>query len=192
MRSVDRRWPGPCRERLSTLADSGRYFFALWPEVETLGLLQRFADSLPTDDGHLLHGDDLHITLAFLGQLSEVQRGCLLAAADQISFAPFELQLDRLDLWRRPGILWCGPSTTPPELQRLVGQLQQGLEQCGLALEKRPYTPHVTLARKARRLPDLLIPEPICWPVRGFVLATSADGQGPRRYQVIKKWLADS
>lgn len=171
---------------------SQRLFFALWPDSDTRSGLQRISSNLCGHGGGVHQPGDLHITLAFLGRVTSQQYTCLTEAVDGVTITPFELVIDRIELWRRPGILWCGPSHTPDPLRWLVSDLQARLCHCGFGPEKRAYTPHITLARKARSLPDYRISKPLCWPVGGFVLASSDDGNPPNRYKVIKKWLADS
>ncbi|MES9880023.1 MAG: RNA 2',3'-cyclic phosphodiesterase [Sedimenticola sp.] len=169
-----------------------RLFFALWPDMDARVGLQRISNALSGHGGRVHQADDLHITLAFLGQVTPEQHSCLIAAASEVAIAPFKLTIDKIALWRRPGILWCGPSHIPDQLEQLVVDLQSEVSACGFEPEKRHYTPHVTLARKARLLPDYPLSQPLYWPVRGFVLASSDDATPPHRYKVIKKWLADS
>ncbi|MEJ1355292.1 MAG: RNA 2',3'-cyclic phosphodiesterase [Candidatus Sedimenticola sp. (ex Thyasira tokunagai)] len=171
---------------------SQRLFFALWPDADTRLGLHRVSNALSGHCGRVHQPDDLHITLAFLGRVSPDQYTCLMEAADEVIITPFELTIDKIELWRRPGILWCGPSHIPDQLQKLVADLKRRLYDCGFEPEKRVYTPHVTLARKSRLLPDYQIHQPLRWQVRGFVLASSDDAGSPPRYKVIKKWFADS
>nr|WP_172838857.1 2'-5' RNA ligase family protein [Solemya velesiana gill symbiont] len=70
--------------------------------------------------------------------------------------------------------------------------LQQELIGCGFKPEKRPYSPHVTLARKARFVDAYRLDEPLEWGVSEFVLVTSHGGRAPPHYEVVKKWDMDS
>jgi RNA 2',3'-cyclic 3'-phosphodiesterase len=170
-----------------------RLFFALWPgeaEREAMARLQR---ELPSPGGRPTHRSDLHITLAFLGDIGPERRACCEAAADAIRCPAFTLSLTSLSYWPRPRILWCGAELPPPPLLTLVRTLGEGLRPCGFAEERRPYAAHVTLARKVtasrgdatRRAspPDWQLD----WPVSGFVLAASTVGPPPR-YRVLRAW----
>lgn len=174
------------------MAETSRLFFALWPDAsvrQSLGALQR---GLPENLGRRTHGADLHITLVFLGQVDDDRRPCVEQAAGAIRGRPFELNIDRLEHWRGPRVLWCGPSHKPQALDGLVRDLQIGLQACHFEPEQRPYAPHVTLARKARAVGARNLDEPIPWPVRDFVLVASRPQVGPPRYEVVGRWgLAD-
>ncbi|HJT58087.1 MAG TPA: RNA 2',3'-cyclic phosphodiesterase, partial [Ktedonobacteraceae bacterium] len=94
----------------------------------------------------------IHLTLAFLGELSDAQ----LATAEQASgaaakqSAPFELRLKDLGIFgsqRQPRVIWMGIEETSGNLSRLHGVLNRELEQRGFEVEARPFSPHLTLAR---------------------------------------------
>ena len=143
---------------------------------------------LPPHRGRLGHPVDWHATLIFLGQVADDALPCIEGVAAGIRSDAFRMRIDQLGYWRRPRILWCGPSGTPEILLRLVSDLQQGLRKCGFKPESRPYAPHITLARKARPVADHVLQSPVHWAVREFVLAGSHAGAKPPRYQILKRW----
>lgn len=166
----------------------GRYFFAVWPPDEIQKRLAQAARRLSIQ-GRPQHAEDLHMTLVFLGQLSEAQRPCVEAVADALPGEAFSLAIDGVGYWYRPRVLWAGPSVTPEPLSRLVHDLQQGLKACGCEPERRHYKPHITLCRKAVRAKPVAITPAIEWPVSEFVLAVSGGGApGTPRYRVLKRW----
>jgi 2'-5' RNA ligase len=164
-----------------------RLFFALWPGDDQRRALTRVQRALPPHHGRDAHPDDLHITLVFLGELDPEQRACAEAAADAVQGESFVLTLNRFGCFPRPRVLWCGADEHPPPLLDLVGALNRGLDPCHIRLDRRPYSPHATLARNAPPLRSFLLDAPIPWPVDGFVLATSREG-GPPRYRVLRRW----
>jgi 2'-5' RNA ligase len=163
-------------------------FFALWPDERVRAGLEALVQGLPEHRGRLVHREDRHITLAFLGEVSAEFRACAEEAAQRVSAPPCELFIDQVGYWPRPRILWCGATQVPEALLALVRTLQQELKECGFQPEARPYAPHVTLARKARKVPGYLLPENLSWPVREFVLVTSNMDGPPPRYQVLRRW----
>lgn len=166
---------------------SERLFFALWPDAAVRrGLLKIYA-ALPRHHGREPHPEDLHLTLAFLGEIDAERRRCAQAAADRVRAQPFRLRLDRVGHWARPRILWCGASECPEPLLDLLAGLNQGLLGCGFAPERRPFVPHLTLARKAPRLAAFDLAPPIDWPVTELVLVGSRLGERPS-YQVLRRW----
>ncbi len=151
---------------------SERLFFALWPGGAERSALAGLQGSLGLRGTRPTHPADLHLTLVFLGDLPPERRSCCEAAADLVRAAPFSVELDRVGLWPRPRILWCGPALTPAALLTLADGLAEALVPCGVPRETRPYAAHMTLARQARAdaLGDAAPNWSLTWPVTGFVL----------------------
>ena len=102
----------------------------------------------------------IHLTLAFLGELSDERLAEAAKAAEATAqqVNAFTYRLTRLGLFgsvRNPRVIWMGieePSGTLLHLHRI---LNQSLEQHGFEIESRPFSPHLTLARiKAPLTPD--------------------------------------
>lgn len=167
---------------------SERLFFALWPDDAVRAGLESLVRGLPEHRGRLVHPQDRHITLVFLGDVATERRACVEEAAQRVSATSCELIIDQVGYWPRPRILWCGASRVPESLLGLVSDLQRELKGCGFRPETRPYVPHVTLARKAHKVPSYLIPESLSWPVREYVLVVSNADQPPPHYQVLRRW----
>lgn len=165
-----------------------RLFFALWPGERQRGALTRVQqDELPDHRGRRTHPEDLHITLVFLGDLDPQRRACAEEAADRVRAAPFSLSLNRFGCFPRARVLWCGASERPQSLLDLLHALNSGLLGCGFRPERRPFEPHVTLARKARPLPTRELEHPVAWPVSDFALVIAKPGERPR-YRVERTW----
>jgi 2'-5' RNA ligase len=165
-----------------------RLFFGLWPDPAARQRLAALGTSLDVPGGRPVHPEDLHLTLQFLGPVPAQRLAAVLAAAEQVDGAPFELLIARTGYWRRPRIVWCAPLDTPPDLAALVSRLGERLAAVGYPPESRPYSPHVTLARKARGAPNGPLAEPIRWPATSFVLAASESVPEPPRYRILRRW----
>ncbi|RLJ22015.1 RNA 2',3'-cyclic phosphodiesterase [bacterium endosymbiont of Escarpia laminata] len=178
-----------CSRYLRRMADQ-RLFFGLWPDRKVRDRLARVGRQLGESGGRQHHPDDLHMTLVFLGKVTEQQLSCVKSVADAIDAEPFSLTLNRMGHWPRPRILWCGPETPPDALNGLVAELKQGLQTCGFEPERRPFKPHITLLRKMRSGESgLLLEPPIKWKAWEFVLAASGNGlDTPSRYRIIGRW----
>jgi 2'-5' RNA ligase len=163
----------------------------LWPSDEQRAALTRVQRDLPGHRARLAHPEDLHITLVFLGDLDADRRACAEAAAECVRTGPFALTLNRFGCFPRARVLWCGAAARPQSLMDLLSALNSGLSSCGFRPERRSFAPHVTLARKARPLPDRELVDPIAWPVSEFVLAIARQGERPR-YRVLRRWSLDS
>jgi len=131
--------------------------------------------------------DNLHITLAFIGNVTANKLDCLLSVAKAISFKPFEFNLDYPGIFKNSKVIWAGLQDKPVELMQLANELHQGAVDCGIAMDKRPFTPHLSLLRKATHLPALTM-QPIHWRVNDFCLLSSVHKPDGVKYKVLYHW----
>ena len=191
-----RRVRGAARGAPPTPRDTSRVFFALWPDAAVRRALETLArDCVAQTDGRAPDAANLHLTLAFIGEVSasrvdtlrEIGRNA--AAAAQ----PFALTLDRVGAFHKQEIAWVGASRIDAALQALADGLSQQSIAAGFDLERRPFHPHVTLARRARtRALDSMrggaLAGPIVWNVSTLTLAASTHAQGVLRYDAVDAW----
>ena len=168
--------------------DLHRLFFGLWPDPVTRRGLAALARDLNIPGGRVVHPEDLHLTLQFLGPVPAARLAAVGAAADRVDGSPFELRITHTGHWPRPRIAWCAPGEVPGALSVLVRGLGEQLAAVGYPPEDRPYRPHVTLARKARGAPAGTLAQSIRWPVSSFVLAESLSVPEPPRYRILRRW----
>jgi 2'-5' RNA ligase len=167
-----------------------RLFFALWPKAETREELAAMVLRLkPALSAHWIRPENLHITLAFLGEVETGKLDAVKAAAAEIVSPKLELTLDRIEYWRKPKVLCLVPTASCNTLQRLAENLGGQLRAADFKLEERPYLAHLTLARKASRMPENIVFEkPLVWRTESFVLVESRqDGMGSS-YTPIYYW----
>jgi RNA 2',3'-cyclic 3'-phosphodiesterase len=169
--------------------ERARVFFALWPDAGTRGALAQAARRMHGAlHGRRTRDDSIHLTLAFIGDVRAERLQVLTAPPVMAGVGPFTLTLDRCGCWPRNGIGWIAPSQIPDEVGRLVSAMEDWLRGVGFAIEERPYSPHVTLIRKARCVP---LPEaiaPITWRAEDFVLVRSVLETDGSRYETIGRW----
>lgn len=100
-------------------------------------------------EGRKVPAEQLHLTLNFLGETPEATFITLKERLSDFQFSSFDLRLQGVGSFppKRPArVLWVG--TTPcPELLQLKDQLDTLLKGLKFKLEKRPFHPHITLAR---------------------------------------------
>jgi RNA 2',3'-cyclic 3'-phosphodiesterase len=94
----------------------------------------------------------IHLTLAFLGELTDDQLIAAQEAAIQTTkrSAPFSYQLSRLGTFgspRQPRVIWIGITEPLGMLQRVHQTLNDELLQRAFEVDTRPFAPHFTLAR---------------------------------------------
>lgn len=90
---------------------------------------------------------DLHVTLCFLGAVAEPELAALCERAGDINAAAFELSFQRLELWHQARILAATVEHVPGAAAELARALAAAAGELGLVLERRPWRPHITLAR---------------------------------------------
>lgn len=94
-----------------------RLFIAINFNTETRGKLQALCDDLRkvSSRGRYSLPENLHLTLAFLGECDAVQTTAIKSAVDAVTFDPFDLQIDRIGRFKRNGgdVWWAGVRKTP-------------------------------------------------------------------------------
>ena len=163
-------------------------FFALWPDDGVRDALHREAQRLHRNcGGRVMRRENVHLTLAFIGDVAVERLDELKSVAGTIAGRSFEFVLDQLGYWRHNRIVWAAPQSVPGPLREIVTALESGLKQAEFEFDRRPYAPHLTLLRNAREprvLPALDVP----WPVSDFALVQSVRDEHGSRYQVVASW----
>lgn len=162
--------------------DVARLFLALWPDAALQVRLARHRDAWHwSPQASVVRTDQLHLTLHFMGNVSRARLHGLGLALD-VAFDPFDLTLERPELWPG-GIAVLCPQLAPAGLLRLRACLGEALQSQGLPLDPRAFRPHVTLARRAAGAVPPEAPQALGWPVRGYALVESSAGAG---YAVLR------
>ena len=140
-----------------------------------------------------------HLTLLFLGTVpADVVPALVSKAAPAVADAPpMTLRLaggGRFGSRRRPQVAWAGVDGDVAPLVALAGRLADVARSLRLAVEDRPYRPHLTLGRwrpgrpadgdLVDRLADYRGP---AWPVREVRLLESHLGPKPT-YETLAAW----
>ncbi len=130
------------------------YFIAVKLPAEVKTRLAEFCKHIKKDHHFKtwVHGEDLHITLAFLGSASAEQLKTLQASLEKevTNHQEFSLNVDHFGFFgnkQNPRIFWAGIKEQS-SLYTLQKQVSYVCEKAGFTIEKRPFAPHITLARK--------------------------------------------
>ena len=134
-----------------------RLFIAIQLNDEMKDALVRIQNAMKRQGvrGNFTRRENLHLTLAFIGEYSDVE--LVREVIDQIDFDGFEIGLDGIgafgNLW------WAGiNSADDEELKSVAKRLRHGLADSGIPFDRKKFSPHITLVRKAQSL-DGNIPE---------------------------------
>lgn len=164
-----------------------RLFFALWPDDDTRRQCVNLIRTMACKHGRAVQPGNLHVTLTFLGNVDAATELLVVEAAAEIHAPNMVITFDQVDFWRKPRIL-CLSSTNPdPSVTSLATSLNAMAAEYGVPVDERPFAPHVTLVRKARR-PARVEFEPIAWPADSFCLVESCTLPEGVEYRVIKRW----
>jgi RNA 2',3'-cyclic 3'-phosphodiesterase len=123
-----------------------RLFVAIVPPPEAVLWLQRLQDDLP--GARWSPAQNLHLTLRFVGQISERQADDLDAELETIPGGPFDLTLRGVGAFEdrgAPRAIWTGIERSEA-LDVLQRRCESAARRAGLAPDTRPWRPHVTLA----------------------------------------------
>jgi 2'-5' RNA ligase len=100
-----------------------------------------------------VHPDDLHVTLKFLGDTDTSTALGIKSLMKTVSAGqpPFTLALKGLGTFGKPSapsILWMGLGGELTSLSTLQAKVEAAVKTQGFAPEDRPYSPHITIARR--------------------------------------------
>lgn len=114
------------------------------PLKQKLAILRR-----PIPGARWVPANQLHLTLAFVGELPQEQLEPLCTALAEVRHPSFVVSVGRTGSFSyrgRPRVLWIGVEPHPA-LTRLAAQIKEATVGCGIPLEDRPFFPHISLAR---------------------------------------------
>ncbi|WP_455380921.1 RNA 2',3'-cyclic phosphodiesterase [Acidihalobacter prosperus] len=164
-----------------------RVFFALLPDPVAREQLSTLMRSLPTSAGRRVRYDNLHLTLAFIGEVGETEVDRLRACARQTKMMPINIRLERLGGNGRSRVCWIAPCRGYDiEVSELASRLRSVLISCGFECEHATFQPHVTLSRSARVIPSECSVEPIEWEAREFALMLSRRKPDGVCYEILE------
>lgn len=127
--------------------------------------------------GSYTSAENLHLTLAFIGDYPDADR--VLDALEELRFAPFVLTLEGVgcfgDLW------WAGLKDSAP-LVALARRVRRALAESEIPFDRKCFSPHITLIRRASREASGLRIAPASMTVESISLMRSDRGKGGMIY----------
>jgi RNA 2',3'-cyclic 3'-phosphodiesterase len=167
-----------------------RLFFALWPDAPVRAALARWSASCRVScHGRATRTDNLHATLAFLGEVDPARLPALVRIGCELQAVAFDICLDRVAYWPRNRIVYAGASQPPSALSALARALTTRLSTVGHRIDQRPYELHVTLLRDARSSPRAMAIDPLLWRVNHTVLVESVREGGGQVYRPLYRFM---
>ena len=127
--------------------------------------------------GNFTSEENMHLTLAFIGECPDADP--VLEALSGVSFTPFEIALEGMgcfgDLW------WAGIKESAP-LTAVVRRVRRALAENDIPFDRKRFSPHITLLRKAYgKMPGIRI-RPVFMTVNAVSLMRSDRGRNGMIY----------
>ena len=101
--------------------------------------------------GHIqVKKEHMHITLQFLGEITEESAEKIKTAIDSVKSGPIKITISGVSYFspEKPRVVYASLTEGNEELKALYNKLDIALEKSGIKLRREPnYTPHVTLFR---------------------------------------------
>lgn len=171
-----------------------RAFLALLPDRESAYRIDAWREAQWPDIGRPVDVQDLHLTLCFLGEQSPARIDALGRLVDEggsraAGGGRRDLLLD-LPGWRPDNaVAWLESSAPPGSLAGLAKRMRGLAGRAGIRTDKRPFRPHVTIARGV----DLPPPAPLDAPaielrLGAVTLMESVRGRDGVRYVELASW----
>jgi len=168
--------------------DPLRLFLALWPDASTRALLAAYRDAWRWPGGAKpVATPALHLTLHFIGALARARLPALTASLAAAPVATMRLRPSGAEVWK--GGIAVLRLEGDAALAALHDRLGAVLADAGIGLDPRPFSPHVTLARKAARAEPPAQRADFGWTADSFALVESLPG-GSARYEVLRRYGA--
>ncbi len=141
--------------------------------------------------------EDYHITLSFLGDISDLEAEKVADKLGEIQHMPFELCIDSMDVFgsKKPRTLFAGVRCDEA-LVNLQAKHDWAMKQAGLRMQARKYAPHVTLARLSSVRPGDVSQflgqwgefSPLVFAVSGYALFSARNSTGGGPYLVEQEF----
>jgi RNA 2',3'-cyclic 3'-phosphodiesterase len=183
-----------------------RCFYALRFEEPTIAYLSETIAALRRHGADVgwVRDANLHLTLRFLGEITDVQLERALTVPDAASVGAFALAAEGLGAFpglRNAKVIWAGVSSPTLEersrLEELQSRTERWAREIGLPPENRRYRAHVTLGRvrrpgeNLRELIDDVTTRDCSSPpsrITSVVLLRSTLGSGGSVYEELGAW----
>ena len=172
------------------MSESKRLFFAIEPPAKVQRQIVRWrAEHFQPEAGRPVAAANLHLTLAFLGDVSADKQQALAKLAGRIVQPGFTLNLDDAGQWLRSRVVWLGTRQPPRGVLQLAKLLRAQAARSGCYQSPQPFHPHITLLRNTSHA--VAIPPPgFHWTfsVTEFVLYESVFSNGRTRYTPLQRF----
>lgn len=181
-----------------------RAFLAIALPDEVRSALGGLKDQLAASgaDVKWVDTEQLHLTLKFLGDITEPQRVLIASCMAEIGgrCAPYSMTLHAVGAFpsmTSPRVVWVDIREGRAQMERLAQLVEHGAATLGWARDTRPFAAHITLGRvrssRRRQMLSVRLRQPIwqppgMWRVESLRLYQSVLGAAGPRYTVLEEF----
>lgn len=100
--------------------------------------------------------ENYHLSLRFIGEVDHAKASDISDTLVKVKSGPFELSLSSVGTFpggKSPRVIWAGVNHSDP-LVNLQKKVSSQLNRVGIKLERRRFSPHITLGRVKTDKPD--------------------------------------
>lgn len=130
--------------------------------------------------GNFTTRENMHLTLAFIGEYPDKEQ--VMDALASVSFSSFYITLKGMGCFR--DLWWAGMEESAP-LTAVVRRIRRALAENDIPFDKKRFSPHITLIRKATgKMPGIQI-DTVSMPVESISLMRSDRGKRGMIYTMV-------
>lgn len=135
-----------------------RVFFAVEPSKEIRTAISEAGKILQSSSARLtvVDPDLMHVTLKFLGEVSETKLAKIISAAECLEGASYEMRARKVSSFGRPPRVVKAEVFDFEKTAMLAKTLDELLVPLGFLRDEKKFSPHITIARVKSYSPDLL------------------------------------
>ncbi len=98
----------------------------------------------------LVEDENLHITLLFIGEVSDYAVDLIKDSLSDLRFKSFKIHITGLGAFPsvvKPRVVWVGVKEGSKELENLQKEVESRVRRAGVRFQKQEFTPHITVGR---------------------------------------------
>ena len=135
--------------------ENKRLFFGLDFEKEDKYRIFKWLENSVDNKRKSVLEHNLHLTLAFLPNVTLDNEQKLIEFAKHLTLSPFQLQFEHTGYWQDTGIFYLKPNKVTTQLTELATSLRAEGERLGIYKNPHAFHPHITLKRNCKPQPRI-------------------------------------